>query len=103
MISTDDKYLLELLGDLPAGGIDLLLETKGGFTDATGKVVSILWDQATDLRVVVPKRAKSNGTLLALAAREIVMGASSELGPIDPFLTFQPGQAVPAQYCAVTS
>lgn len=85
--NSDDKYLLELLGDLEGNDIDLLLETNGGLTDAAEKVVSILRDQVDDLRVIIPKRAKSNGTLLALAAREIVMGASSELGPIDPFLT----------------
>jgi hypothetical protein len=34
--------------------------------------------------VVVAERAKSAGTLIALAADEIVMGSTSELGPIDP-------------------
>jgi hypothetical protein len=96
--NSDDKYLLELLTEADCDKIDLLLETNGGFTDATEKVVSILQDQVTDLRVIVPKRAKSNGTLLALAARQIVMGAGSELGPIDPMLTLQPGQLVPAQF-----
>jgi hypothetical protein len=96
--SGDDKYLFELLTEASCDRIDLLLETNGGFTDATEKVVSILRDQVHDLRVIVPKRAKSNGTLLALAARGIVMGATSELGPIDPLITLQPGQAVPAQF-----
>lgn len=36
--------------------------------------------------MIVANGAKSNGTLLALAARSIVMGATSELGPIEPFL-----------------
>jgi hypothetical protein len=94
----DDKYLLEILGEAHAGKIDLLLETNGGFTDATEKVVSIIRNQTSDIRVIVPKRAKSNGTLLALAAREIVLGACSELGPIDPLLTLKPGQAIPAQF-----
>lgn len=96
--NSDDKYLLELLSDADHEGIDLLLETNGGFTDATEKVVSILRDQVSDLRVIVPKRAKSNGTLLAMAAREIVMGASSELGPIDPLIALTVDQFVPAQF-----
>jgi hypothetical protein len=94
----DDQYLLELVGDVKNGECDLLIETNGGITDATEKVVSILRAQLSYLRVVVPKRAKSNGTLLALAADEIVMGPASELGPIDPNLQLQPGTFVPAQF-----
>jgi ClpP class serine protease len=41
---------------------------------------------ASDFRVVVVNAAKSNGTLLGLAAKSIVMGASSELGPIEPLV-----------------
>lgn len=37
-----------------------------------------------DLRVLVPRAAKSNGTLTALFADSIVMGPTSELGPIEP-------------------
>jgi Serine dehydrogenase proteinase len=95
---SDDKYLLELVGDLGSAPADLLLETNGGFTDATEKVVSILRDQISDLRAIIPKRAKSNGTLLALAAREIVLGPGSELGPIDPTIPLAPDQFVPAQF-----
>jgi hypothetical protein len=97
---SDDKYLLELLGACTRGGVDLLLETNGGLTDATEKVVTILRDQAPGLRVIVPKRAKSNGTLIALGATSIVMGAGSELGPIDPSISIQPGNNVPAQFIA---
>lgn len=96
--SYDDKYLLELLGGTTTKKIDLLLETNGGMTDAAEKVVSILQSHTDDLRVIVPKRAKSNGTLIALAARQIVMGVGSELGPIDPHLPLQPGQLIPAQF-----
>jgi hypothetical protein len=96
--NSDDKYLLEMLSGCRDKQIDLLLETNGGYTDATEKVVSILRHATTDLRVIVPKRAKSNGTVLALAAREIVLGVASELGPIDPTLTLAPNNAVPAQF-----
>src|SRR6185312_469162 len=36
--------------------------------------------------VVVPEMAKSAATILALGAGEIVMGPTSDLGPIDPQL-----------------
>jgi hypothetical protein len=39
-----------------------------------------------DLRVIVANAAKSNGTLVALAAKTITMGAPSELGPIEPMV-----------------
>jgi len=66
--------------------VDLLLETSGGFTDATEALVSQIQTLSEDIRVIVPNAAKSNGTLLCLAAKAIVMGAASELGPIEPQL-----------------
>ena len=88
----DDVYLTEVL--LPCAGrpVDLLLETNGGSTDATEKLCSILRAAAPDLRVLVPRRAKSNGTVLALCGTEVAMGVESELGPIDPSLGGVPVQ-----------
>ena len=80
----DCDYFVELFGDIHGEACDLFIETSGGNTDATEKLVHLLQSQARDLRVIVPNAAKSNGTLLSLAAREIVMGPSSELGPIEP-------------------
>jgi hypothetical protein len=96
--NSDENYLTELLGSCNNEGIDLLLETNGGYTDSTEKVVSILSNWAGNLRVIVPSKAKSNGTTIALASNEIVMGANSELGPIDPNISLQPGQFVPANF-----
>lgn len=93
---SDDQFLVELLGPDAPVPTDLLLETNGGSTDATEKLVGLLRRCAPDLRVIVPRRAKSNGTLLALAAREIVMGVASELGPIDPFIDVSATLRVPA-------
>lgn len=94
----DDVYLAELLKDSAREPTDLLIETNGGYTDATEKVVALLRALAPDLRVVVPRRAKSNGTLVALAAKAIIMGPSSELGPIDPNIVIGPQNQVPAQF-----
>ena len=80
----DDVYMAELLNAAGPGPVDLMIETNGGNTDATEKLCSQLCDGERDLRVIVPRRAKSNGTVIALAGFEIVMGAESELGPIDP-------------------
>lgn len=82
----DVTHLTELLGDINGEPTDLLINTGGGQTDATEAVVSLLQATTNDLRVVVPHSAKSNGTMICLAAKEIVMGPPSELGPIDPYL-----------------
>jgi hypothetical protein len=80
----DPAFLCELWGDIGSDPVDLLLETNGGSTDATEALVSMVRNLSTDFRVIVANAAKSNGTLLCLAANTIVMGAASELGPIDP-------------------
>jgi Serine dehydrogenase proteinase len=69
-----------------ATGFDLLLETTGGETDATESLVKLLRNTGYKFRVIVANAAKSNGTLICLAASEIVMGPSSELGPIEPHI-----------------
>jgi membrane-bound ClpP family serine protease len=73
-----------LLGDIGSDPVDLVLESTGGFTDSAEAVISIIQNMTNDFRVIVPHSAKSNGTLICLAAKSIVMGATSELGPIEP-------------------
>jgi ClpP class serine protease len=82
----DTAFMAELLGDVGTSPVDLLLETNGGGTDATEALVSLITNLTQDFRVIVANAAKSNGTLLALASKAIVMGATSELGPIEPLV-----------------
>lgn len=82
----DCDRFVELLGDVNGDPCDLFIETPGGETDATEAMVRLVRSLVPDLRVIVPKAAKSNGTLLCLAADTIVMGPASELGPIEPSL-----------------
>ena len=66
-------------------GLDLILHTPGGNPTATEGIVKYLHSRfGDDIRVIVPQMAMSAGTMLACAAREIVMGKHSCLGPIDP-------------------
>lgn len=90
----DDVHLAELLGGCMGKPVDLLLETNGGMTDATEKLCSLLREMAPDLRVIVPRRAKSNGTVLTMCGQTVVLGMESELGPIDPSI----GVGVPAHF-----
>ncbi len=87
-IDRDDTVpFVDLLHNVPAGeDLDLLLHTPGGDIDAAEKLAAMMRKRVGEakLRVVVPDLAKSAGTLIALAADELVMSDSSELGPIDP-------------------
>jgi hypothetical protein len=87
----DPNYLVELLSDVgPDEACDILIETTGGYTDATEAVISLIRCRLKNFRVVIANNAKSNGTLICLSAESIVMGAPSELGPIDPQLNDLP-------------
>ncbi len=91
---SDDVYFAELLQQCVGKPVDLLLETNGGMTDATEKICSLLRKAAPDLRVIIPRRAKSNGTVIALCGSTILMGFESELGPIDPSINNIPVQFI---------
>lgn len=91
---SDDVGFYELLNKIEGKSIDLLLETNGGATDATEKICGLLRQATDDLRVIVPRRAKSNGTVFALCGSNVLMGFQSELGPIDPSIGGIPAEFV---------
>lgn len=64
--------------------LDLVLFTNGGDTEAPWRLVSLIREFCGHLSVLVPHRAASSGTLLAMGANEIVMSSYGTLGPIDP-------------------
>jgi ClpP class serine protease len=68
----------------PDRPIDLILHTPGGMVLAAMQIARALKAHAAKVTVHVPVYAMSGGTLLALAADEIVMDDFSVLGPIDP-------------------
>ncbi|HWA82808.1 MAG TPA: hypothetical protein VG820_05220, partial [Fimbriimonadaceae bacterium] len=83
----DIPPFVDLLHDVETGSdVDLLLQTPGGDVDQAERIVLMCRKRVGDgtFRVLVPDSAKSAGTLIAIAADEIVMGEPSELGPIDP-------------------
>lgn len=83
----DIPPFVDLLDDVrPGSDLDLMLQTPGGDVDQAERIVLLCRKRvgAGSFRVVVPDSAKSAGTLIAIAADEIVMGEPSELGPIDP-------------------
>ncbi|KAM3109186.1 SDH family Clp fold serine proteinase [Phormidesmis sp. 146-33] len=66
--------------------IDLILHTPGGLVLATEQIARALIRHPAKVTVYVPHYAMSGGTMLALAADEIVMDANAVLGPVDPQL-----------------
>jgi len=65
--------------------IDLLIQSGGGLGVVAEKVVEMIRTYSTgEFRVIVPNLAKSAATMIAISADRIVMGVTSELGPIDP-------------------
>lgn len=85
-LSQDD--ILPFAGMLKSIGkvkrLDLVVVSNGGDGTAAEKMLDLCRRYCSEkLRVVVPLYAKSAATLLALGADEIVMGETSELGPID--------------------
>src|SRR3979411_1225785 len=74
--------------------IDIVLHTPGGLVLATLQIAQALHEHEAKVTVFVPHYAMSGGTLIALAADEIVMGKHSVLGPIDPQLGQQPAASL---------
>jgi ClpP class serine protease len=67
--------------DMP---IDLILHTPGGLVLATQQIARALANHPARVTVIVPHHAMSGGTLLALAADEILVDANAVMGPVDP-------------------
>lgn len=68
----------------PVERLALFLYTPGGDSIAGWGLVHLLRQYCQHLSVVVPFRALSCGTLMALGADEILMGRHGLLSPIDP-------------------
>src|ERR1700704_3199265 len=66
--------------------LDIVLHTPGGLLLAALQIARAIGAHKAKVTVFVPHHAMSGGTLIALAANEIVMCHHSVLGPIDPQL-----------------
>ncbi len=64
--------------------IDLILHTPGGLVLAAEQIAKALAEHKGKVTVFIPHYAMSGGTLIALAAAEIVMDRNAVLGPVDP-------------------
>src|SRR5882724_12346896 len=74
--------------------IDLIIHTPGGLVLAAGQIAHALRRHRAKVTVFVPHYAMSGGTLIALAADEIVMDPNAVLGPVDPQLGQSPAASI---------
>lgn len=86
---------LLLLPSRPVEKLDIFLCSNGGSGTVPWRLVSLFREFAKSFNVLIPYRAYSAASLLALGADEIVMHPFAELGPIDPTVSndFNPTEA----------
>lgn len=91
----DTKSVLRTIRDTPGTQpIDVVLHTPGGLALAAEMIAIALKAHPSRVTVMVPFYAMSGGTLIALAAEEILMERYSVLGPVDPQIGGLPAAAL---------
>jgi hypothetical protein len=68
--------------------IDILIVSNGGDPLTACRIISLLRERFKKVNALIPYVAYSAATLLALGADRIIMHPFSNLGPIDPQLTY---------------
>lgn len=102
----DIQGFMEAVSNIQERKLDLILHSPGGSAEAAESIVDYLRTRFEHIRVFVPVAAMSAATMMALGADEIVLGAHSQLGPIDPQFAIQtpegprtsPSQAILDQF-----
>ena len=91
----DSEHILRAIrltpDELP---IDIILHTPGGLVLASEQIAYALQRHPAKVTVMVPHYAMSGGTMLALAADEILMDENAVLGPVDPQIGQYPAASI---------
>src|SRR3989475_2701187 len=74
--------------------IDIVLHTPGGLVLAATQIARAIHKHEGKVTAFVPHYAMSGGTLIALAADEIVMSPDAVLGPVDPQIGHYPAASI---------
>jgi ClpP class serine protease len=93
-IDDSESVLRAIRGTRPGRGIEIILHTPGGLVLAASQIAQALADHDGRVVAVVPHYAMSGGTLIALAADEIVIDRHAALGPVDPQLGQYPAASL---------
>ncbi|MBY0422866.1 MAG: ATP-dependent Clp protease proteolytic subunit, partial [Parvularculaceae bacterium] len=91
----DAEDILEAIRQTPSGTpIEIVLHTPGGLVLPALQIARALKAHKGKKTVFVPHYAMSGGTLIALAADEIVLNSHAVLGPIDPQIGGLPAASI---------
>ena len=74
--------------------LDVILHTPGGLVLAAEQIAAALCRHKAKVTVLVPHYAMSGGSLIALAADEIIMDENAVLGPVDPQIGQYPAYSI---------
>jgi len=74
--------------------LDIILHTPGGLVLASLQIAQAIKKHRGKVTAFVPHYAMSGGTLISLAASEIVMSEHAVLGPVDPQLGKFPAASI---------
>jgi ClpP class serine protease len=93
-INDSEEVLRAIQMTDPDVPLDIVLHTPGGLVLAASQIGRAIRDHKAKVTVFVPHYAMSGGTLIALAADQIVMSAHAVLGPVDPQLGHSPAASL---------
>jgi hypothetical protein len=89
-------HVVDHLDEMPkTETISIILHTNGGDTLAAWRLVHLIRQFCKKLEVLIPLKALSAGTLIALGCDKIVMTKQASLGPIDPSITTPLNPTIP--------
>ncbi len=90
MIDDRDRDTIEgiLQGMDNSKELDLIINSPGGRPLSAERIINVCRTYSKGFRVIVPKLAKSAATMVAFGADLIILGESSELGPVDPQIAY---------------
>lgn len=81
------EEMLSSIGNVDT--ISLIMHSMGGDFNTAEKIIKMTRNYCKTFKFIVPNVAKSAATLIGLGSDEIMMGYLSELGPIDPQVTYK--------------
>lgn len=92
MVNDEDVFVIENLLSIPSTKKDLvlILHSNGGFSPSAERIIDVCKNyclqknDGSKFLVIVPKRAKSAATIVALGSDKIYLRGTAELGPVDP-------------------
>lgn len=99
MINDEDVFVIEnlLSIDTRKRDIVLILESGGGLAISAERIIDVCRNycaqqsKVSKFYVIVPKKAKSAATIVALGSDKIYLRATAELGPVDPQFVISDG------------